>query len=326
MRWKAITAAAFTLTLTLAGTSPASAERFPEIVPDWYNVAAEAPYAEEGSFGAMTQWRDEASNQVISYWSPTQRAPGGDAPDIEIANDTLTTDPDVAKFDLSLSVQLETDMRTKFTEGLVIPSSSNTLDSQLVAFDGRGGFRVTRPAMPSDCEAIDTSNYDLRLALLGDNLHKYLVDVKVTFGDRSEERDEMCVPAQAPVAQVPEQPVPLEGESFGTITPPAIPEVDPFYGFEDPPYDWWPVVTWVGGAALLVAAIGLVSRYLKAGEWLKKNARPARVSRAFDHDGNPLTPDATRTEAPAAKTSRTKIGELLWGRPKNEARGVNLND
>lgn len=178
--------------------------------PAWYSDSRPAPYSTDGYQRASDQAVDDSVwFEKVLYFTPNGTAPestdGSLSPDIRVT--TFTTGPlfgDARHVDseaLVLSIsdpfqKMSADIGTTLTTGIVLPADPNSTDvnatAPTVRFLGHGMIQLRRPGFPSSCDAIDPVNFIIETAMLGENSHKYAVELNVTFGDRKVLRNQVC--------------------------------------------------------------------------------------------------------------------------------------
>ncbi|MDQ4214068.1 hypothetical protein [Microbacterium capsulatum] len=183
--------------ITVCAPAHAATPRFPDIpgAPSWYNTAPSAPYAKSGSTSTD---QHSAQDQKQWYASAWWYSPDGSAPDPaegDITVETMkreswepgSTDPNLVTLSLNAAFpKLIDSIGTKLTTGVEIPPDAPGAGPTLT-FPGDGIIVAQRPAR--DCLVTnnikDQDRFRAGIAMLGANLHKYLVTLTVQFGARS---------------------------------------------------------------------------------------------------------------------------------------------
>jgi hypothetical protein len=253
------------------GAGAASAiEPAPDVTPDWYSTMQHAVYAQGA--GALTQtensrWSEKDSTWTLSYWHPSGSGPAPGQPDADLT--IIATGPDAASTTLYNS-QFALDVSPLY-DGFVLRDQQGVISPVKVDFDGQGDLTFTRPPMPSDCNAQDPQQYVFNMATRG-KLRQYLVNVRVTFANREQQRAQRCNTAMAPVT---ETPAPANGSSgtgsqkfggsptFGSASAFQVPQAR----IDTPVTDFVQTVIFVG---LLVGAGIAVTKFIRR----KKSSTP----------------------------------------------------
>lgn len=216
---KAMATSLFAVAVIVGVGSPAQAAddpRFPMIpgAPNWYTAAPEAPYAfDDVTMAEQRVIQDDDEWHASAWWhGPNGGAPAAGEPDIIIETirkgegETGETDPNLIILSLNAAFPELTDsLGTEFASGLAIPDS-NAGALPTLTFPGDGIVVVQRP--PRDCtmanDQKDQDRFVANFAMLGQNQHKYLVNLTVEYGWRTwKETCGSFVGAQAPVASEP---------------------------------------------------------------------------------------------------------------------------
>lgn len=164
----------------------------PSPVPSWSTTATAPLYTETMPPAPTTEtWIDEqkpTEKLRVSYQSPTGRGPGYGQPDLDIVAETA--DPE--------SVQVSLD-RSSFVPTItsIVDVFSPDVDGepQLVTatFDRANTFTIHRPDVSLLCVLGDAWNYrHVQIAALGQDQHKYLIQVEVSFGSRKWDSAKAC--------------------------------------------------------------------------------------------------------------------------------------
>lgn len=202
----------------IACGSPAhaiDADRFPPVpeAPTWYTAAADAPYATtDATLAAQYAAKEDDDWHASAWWyGPKGGAPSTGQPDIVI--ETLrksegqagATDPNLIVLSLNAAFpDLTSSLGTEFNTGIVIPEDTSAASPTLI-FPGDGIIVAQRPAR--DCtmknDQKDDERFTVNLAMLGENQHKYRVNLTVEFGTRTWN---IACASSTPVASTQEEP------------------------------------------------------------------------------------------------------------------------
>lgn len=299
-------AIALTVALVAGGsTAYAADEKFPEVAgaPAWYFNALDAPYARaDSTTGDQYSAQEDDEWHAAAWWyNPEGGAPGTTEPDIIIETlpkedwEVGATDPNLITLSLNAAFPEMTDsIGTKLTNGVAIPTGKRG-DAPVVTVPGDGIILAQRPAR--DCTVTndlkDNDRFTVDLAMLGENQHKYLVNLTVEFGTRT--WNAACA-NYVPVKPTEEKPKPKSekakksDEIKKAVEPDAAP-VEADADAEDSSTSW----LWGIGFIGVLLIVGLVA-------WLFR--RP----RTRENDGTPIQPrDRSRPDR-GASASRSRHG------------------
>jgi hypothetical protein len=177
--------------------------------PAWYSTAEGAAYS-PASYPNPFFWTTGSDNKEylkVSYWGPGGRGPGPNQPDATLR--VISSDPERASVSMSQS-QFSKDI-SLLTDGFVLPDSNGARQSVAVRFDGFGDLTLSRPSMPADCSVDDPTIFTgIPVVALGQNQRKYLLNIDVTFANRTAERTAQCAKTQPTV-------VPVDPNQSGSI-------------------------------------------------------------------------------------------------------------
>jgi hypothetical protein len=170
-------------------TTPATMTPTPTPAITWFDAAPPAPYADSAPPAAVMEDLKVKGivDQRIVYYSPQGGAPSADSVDIQLRN-MVPSATDTLTFNLNLFPQFSSDIGTTLQAGQIVPTADDTgLPTVLFGDSSQYGIVVIKRApIPADCSATDPSSQIVHLAMLGENQHKYMIDVALTWGARSD--------------------------------------------------------------------------------------------------------------------------------------------